>query len=439
MWLPLIVLGLVRALVTTPITTRCTLVCSAGREELPERRRAGRPRKKKVEYPAANSVIRVTKPVVAPKKARRTPKRRSSPVQRDPQESLGGVEQLLTKALLSREEEVRLAELAQARQAIEAEAAQFEREEERPPTDAELAVLCGYASVGALRAARRDGVEAREQLILANMRLVVKMARSAFRRTQQTKSSFGIDRDGGQTSLSDLVGEGVFGLATAVDRFDPSRGFKLSTYATWWIRSAIADAVQKRSIIRIPVRIEQMAKRARNVTEALENELGRRPSSAEFAAATGLTQHQIKILRRSPPTSIAYSLDVPILKTSSPSRTTSSDSAVYIKSAGAPADSSLGDIIESPDLVPEHAVAFHELRDILDDVMAKTLKPTERDVLRLRLGLDDGAVRTRTEVGAIAGHSVKMIRNLERSALQKLRKDRAKLEGLEATAEMFTG
>lgn len=340
---------------------------------------------------------------------------------------------LSSRPLLSAEEEVRLGEAVQAYVAISAE------DEE---DDAKIAAKLGYGSAEAVGEARREGKVARNELMLSNMRLVVSLATKAHRGGGVTvASSHSVDRDGGALSLGDLVAEGVIGLATAVDRFDPSKGFRFSTYATWWIRSSIQNALQCKTVVKVPVLIQQYARHVRNTTENLQRVLGRRPTSAELAFATGLSTQQISMAQRA--AKFTVSLDMPLVGSKSP-RLGGSSEMIGSGSSGmggggsarlGGGEASLGDFVESTEPAPDDAAEFHELRDTIDSLMVDRLKPKERDILRLRLGLDDGAVRTRLEVGQIFGQSVKNVRNIERSAINKLRKNRSRFEGLDLSIE----
>lgn len=357
-------------------------------------------------------------------------------------ESLGReLEELLKEPLLSREEETRLAECVVRYRSMERAARRYERASGRMPSDKRLAALCGHADATEVRDIRCAGLEARERLMLSNMRLVVSLATRAYRSSPTVASSTAIDRDGGAASLGDLVAEGVIGLATAVDRFEPAKGFRFSTYATWWIRSAIQNAVQCRSLVRVPVSVQQLSRRVRNTTESLGTALGRPPTSAEVAVATGLSTSQMSLVKRA--SKYTVSLDMPPVRTG-PSKVASSSlnspgSGLGASSPGGQAESPLGDFVESNEPAPDAAAAFVELRDTIDTIMVTKLKPSERDVLRLRLGLDDGAVRTRVEVGQISGQSVRNVRNLERSALKKLRRDRSRFEGLDLPVDLTSG
>ncbi|KAH8052571.1 Sigma-70 region 3 [Aureococcus anophagefferens] len=225
--------------------------------------------------------------------------------------------------------------------------------------DEELAPTVGCADPAALAATLAECREAREVMMLSNMRLVVAMARRMQRSLPQA-SRLAVDRDGGSYALDDLVAEGTLGLAKAVDRFEPDRGFRFSTYATCSPRASAEKRLK-------------LAGRA--------------------ALAT-------------------FSLDVPL---SAARGGKGSHVADFAEAA------TLNEIVESDEPAPEEAATFHELRDAIDYAMHANLQPSERDVLRLRLGLDDGETGARS---ADRGQTEKKIRAIERAALTKLRHTR---------------
>ena len=315
------------------------------------------------------------------------------------------------------------------------------------------------------------GRAAREKMMLSNSRLVVSYAwrahKSNFAKTRSRSSAVSVDRDGDAATFGDLVAEGFYGLAIAVDRYEPDRGFRFSTYATWWIRQAIQKAVRCKTFVLLPASVQALARHAQNVSSILEEELGRTPTSAEFAARSALTSGQLELVRRAAQTVV--SLDVPVSGSSFASRSgtnyqsstsasgfydsgspsTLTDGAATLqlfgasavntgglsagtKSSGADDDcANLSDLIEADEAVPEHAAAFSHLREAIDQAMAKRLLPTERDVIRLRLGLDDGYFRTRAQVSKITHHSVPKIRAIENTAIRKLRKDHHSIDKLQ--------
>jgi len=322
------------------------------------------------------------------------------------------IKDLLSRPLLTKDEEVRFGTRVRTLVAIESARDAWADAYDRPPTDAELAPTVGCADPAALAATLAECREAREVMMLSNMRLVVAMARRMQRSLPKT-SRLAVDRDGGSYALDDLVAEGTLGLAKAVDRFEPDRGFRFSTYATWWVRQAIQRAIRRRAVVAVPVHVQQLAKKCENATRELRDEYGRPPTSAELAARVGATEKRLKLAGRA--ALATFSLDVPL---SAARGGKGSHVADFAEAA------TLNEIVESDEPAPEEAATFHELRDAIDYAMHANLQPSERDVLRLRLGLDDGETRTRRQVGEICGQTEKKIRAIERAALTKLRHTR---------------
>lgn len=308
----------------------------------------------------------------------------------------------LDSPLLTKDEEFELGCLVRAFVSMEATRAALVN-----ATEHELAFACGYPSLEAYREARAESLEARDLLLFSNMKLVVALA------TRER-------RDG--VAIADLVSEGVLGLAKAIERYEPERGFRFSTYATWWIRANIKQAVAARYVINIPQPVHNLAWKVKTTAERLEDELGRPPTAAEFFVASGLTHTQLQLAMRA--SEGVRSLDLPVPSAESGSLN------------GEDHVSTLYDLVPCPEPEPEEVAAFCQVRQDIDDAMRTLLKPKERDVLRLRLGLDDGALRSRLEVSNIFGQSVMAIRQVERAALIKLRSDLRCRQALE-TVDSF--
>ena len=278
--------------------------------------------------------------------------------------------------LLSPDEEIELAKK------IMAGAEASEKMNEYEQSGAQSAVCAD--EIVAWNKAIKAGDRAKKRLAEANLRLVVSIAKRYVGR--------------GMLFL-DLIQEGNLGLIKAVEKFDYTKGYKFSTYATWWIRQAITRAIADQArTIRIPVHMVETINKVIRVSRQLLQELGHDPSPEEIAAEMGLPVDRVRDILKIAQEPV--SLETPI---------------------GEEEDSHLGDFIPDDDAPePAEAASFMLLKEQLVDVL-KTLTPREEKVLRLRFGIDDGHTRTLEEVGKEFNVTRERIRQIEAKALRKLR------------------
>mmetsp|Transcript_73369 Transcript_73369/g.122585 ORF Transcript_73369/g.122585 Transcript_73369/m.122585 type:complete len:405 (+) Transcript_73369:37-1251(+) len=292
---------------------------------------------------------------------------------------------IASQTLLGADEEIVLSRAVQRMLWLQNEQQDLAGRLKRTPTTADLAEKLSLPPHELIQQVQ-EGKAARERMLVCNLRLVVSIAKRYLNKG---------------LLMEDLIQEGNLGLIRAVERFDPDRQLRFSTYATYWIRQGITRSLADQSrTIRFPAYLHDFMTRIRSTRALLSTQIGRRATDAEVAEALNITSSRLRSLAALPST---VSLEAPLGKVNDPKQYTLADVLAAIQpTTDALTDTSL-------------------LRSELEVLLNLALPPLERDVLRLRFGLDDGVGKTLVAVGSITDQKPVHVRNLEKAALRRLR------------------